>query len=167
MTDVMEKIFKPEDQRISMEELKKHKYVGLADPSESKKKTEDVTTSDKEMSERENQPSKEITKSPSNSNERMLTIQKELIPSVHTKKAIDISQKLRSAVGEHSMRALVTTIEQSIDEIKKLAVQGVKASENPRGEGVSDENNKDDQCVDELKKLLHVVTKALENINTT
>jgi len=167
--DVMEKIFRPEEDRISMEELRRHRYVGLPDTTRNvavDTQAGATETTDDEATEQTND-NKEPKLSTTENDDQTLKIQNELIPLVQTKKALDISQQLRSTVGVQNMRALVVTIEQSIEETKKLAEQNVGRDENPKGEGVIDENNKHVQCVHELTKLLQVVTKALENMETT
>ncbi|ETO28811.1 hypothetical protein RFI_08315 [Reticulomyxa filosa] len=153
----MEKIFKYEHERITMDELRRHKYVDL--PSLTQKvesKTISLDTKDEELRYSSTRPT-------TNGNAKTLTIQSESIPPVTTKKAKDISQLLRSTVGVEKLREVATTIKQSIEETKK-ATQQPSSDENPQGEGVTQDNKHDEQCQDELKKLLDVVNKALDSV---
>ncbi|ETO09305.1 calmodulin-dependent protein kinase [Reticulomyxa filosa] len=153
---VMESIFKPESERITMSELRRHKYVNL---NSEKEKTESKTTpsllTKKEEEQTKYSLSKpKVTQHYTNGNAQTLTIANEVIPIVTTKKAKDISQLLRSAVGVENMRSLMTTIEKSIEDTKKQSqLSSATSNENPKGEGVVDEDNKNnDQCLDELKQ---------------
>ncbi|ETO25812.1 hypothetical protein RFI_11322 [Reticulomyxa filosa] len=154
-------IFKPEGERISMEELKKHRYVRL-DKMSPKEELHPVVSAKNEK--RRNESESNERKS---AQERTLAVEKALIPVVQTKKAFDLSQKLHSTVGVQNMCALRTAIEQTIEETR-LAVQSLGGNSYYKEERISDENGKQqhDQCVNELKELLQVVKNTLENVGT-
>jgi len=168
--NVMEKIFKPENERITMEELRQHKYVNLpslVDDAELQTPAISLDTKDEEM--RSHTTRSKNTDRATIGNAKTLTIDSGLIPVVKTQKAKEMSQLVQSTVGAENMRTLVKTIEQSIEETTKHFQQiAATSNENPKAEGVTDEESKhDNQCLDELKKLLRVVTEALESITST
>jgi len=165
--DVMEKIFKPEKDRISMEELRQHKYVNLPlltrSNAEPEKPAISASAKEKELKDR-----KPLT----TGKDQTLAINTDSIPWVETKPAQEIVHQLRGTVGVENIRLVITNIEQSIDKVTKRiqsnAEDATKEGENPKAEGVTDEEHKYDSgtCVEELKKLLQVVKGALE-VNTT
>jgi len=154
--DVMEKIFKPEDQRISMQELRQHKYVGLA---------RNVNALDEALNTKTNTSTQAETEKEIKT--RMLTVKSEFIPSVQTEQAKDMAHKLRGTVGVENMRTFIKSVEQIIENSKNRSQSTHHTAENPKGEGVVHEDNTfhDDLCIDELRKLLQVAKDAL-GVNT-
>jgi serine/threonine protein kinase len=165
--DVMEKIFKPEDERISMHELKQHQYVKLETPVSNDKDgdvelnakcVDCVDSTDVEMREEGNEKLNETSEI-----QKTWTISSDLIPVVKTKLAKDVAWYLRCVDSLEKMRTLAATIQQAIQYAETSFSSPI---ENPKAEGVVETNNDKEESVCELKKLLQVVTSTLEN-NTT
>jgi serine/threonine protein kinase len=163
--DVMLKIFKPENDRVSIQELRQHKYVALPSLTST---TEPEAPTVSESVKEEEKDRKVIT----TGKDRTLSIKSEAIPWVDTKQAQEIAYQLRGTVGVDNIRVIVTSIEQSIQNASQRtqvnSEHAPKDGENPKAEGVTDEDHKSHggSYVEELKKLLQVAKDALET-NTT
>jgi len=167
--DVMEKIFKPENERISMEELRSHKYVGL--PSLTSKVEVDTSTVSLSTKDKEAKDQKQVT----TGKDKTLAIKSEAIPWVDTKEAQRMAHLLRGAVGVDSIRTFVNTIEKTIESAHTRPHSAIetgenvkhgenaKHGENPKAEGVTDEGHHGvtSECMEELKKLLQLAKDAL------
>ncbi|ETO10380.1 ser/thr protein kinase [Reticulomyxa filosa] len=175
--DVMSKIFKPESQRISMKDLRLHKFVGLSDKTTTDDKADALNLSsplvaqDKNVDALSNANNNEdnINANANNSNgvstlnnsgndekKKKLTIKKEHIPWMKTKQAQDMAQQLQHITQVDDMHTFIQNTQSIIDHLSNVS------------KNLTDHHHShttplvDHSCLHELQLLLEFAKNTLE-----
>jgi len=158
--DVMEKIFKPEKERITMKELRQHPYVGLPDlasPSPSTKGQSNVRY------EEINEP----TKVKANNENSDIIDEDHVLSSMKSSKAQEMGQMLKHLdKTPENIRQWIQKIQQHIEKLENSS-SVVTLDENPKTEQVMDDKHNNDLCISELKQLLEFAKDTLNRMNAT